>query len=99
MTAIHPQISLHFALRPSQFQVTGQWPENDIERLKVKGTVLYNYHSLPNFTPFLSTASHFRVTGYFETSALNDFKITLNTKRSKVPHVHTYCKYPPSLIF
>ncbi len=43
---------------------------------------------LPNFTPFGFTASRFRVTGQFETSALNDPKTTLNTKTSKVPHIH-----------
>ncbi len=43
---------------------------------------------VPNITPFHSTTSHFRVTGHFETSALNDPKMTLNTKRLKVPHIH-----------
>ncbi len=35
-----------------------------------------------------SMTSRFRVTGLFDTSALNALKMTLNTKRSKVPHIH-----------
>ncbi len=35
-----------------------------------------------------STASHFQVTGHFDTSAPNDPKMTLNTKRSKEPLIH-----------
>ncbi len=31
---------------------------------------------LPYFTPFRSTATHFQVTGQFETSALNDPQMT-----------------------
>ncbi len=31
----------------------------------------------------------FRVTGHFETRAPNDPQMTLNAKRSKVPHTHT----------
>ncbi len=34
-------------------------------------------------------ACRFRVTGHFEISAQNDPKITLNTARSDVPHIHT----------
>ena len=37
-------------------------------------------------TPFRSTASPFRVTDHFETSALNDPQMTLNPTRSKVHH-------------
>ncbi len=37
---------------------------------------------------FLSTASHFWVTGHFETTAPNGPQMTLSTKRSKVPHTH-----------
>ncbi len=40
----------------------------------------------PNLTPFHSTTSGFRVTGHFETSALNDRKKTLNPTRLNVPH-------------
>ncbi len=42
---------------------------------------------LPNFSPFCSTASPFRVTSHFETIAPNDTKMTLNTTRSIVPHI------------
>ncbi len=46
----------------------------------------------PNFSPFRSTESRFRVTGHYETSALkvNDPTITLNTKT-----LNTKCqRYP-----
>ncbi len=43
----------------------------------------------PNFTSLHPTASRFRLTGHFETSALNDPKETLNTKRPKV--LYTGC--------
>ncbi len=45
----------------------------------------YNYPGLPIFTPFCSTASRCSITGHFETSAPNDPKMSLSTKRSKVP--------------
>ncbi len=49
---------------------------------------MYNqYPWFPNFIPFCYTTSHFRDTCNFETSALNDPKMTLNTTRSKVPHI------------
>ncbi len=54
--------------------------------LKAKGTPYHNYTQVPNFTPFCTTAS-FQVTCRFETSAPNDHKITLNTTRSKLPHI------------
>ena len=41
----------------------------------------------PNFIPLCCMTSHFWYTGNFDTSALNDPKITLNTTRSKVPHI------------
>ncbi len=40
--------------------------------------------------PFFSTTSLFRVTGHYETSALNG-KVTLNTTRPKVAHICYYC--------
>ena len=46
---------------------------------------LYISLRVRNFTPFLSTNTYFRVSCHFETSAPNDSKLTLNTKRSKVP--------------
>ncbi len=47
-----------------------------------------NYPRVTNFTPFHPTASHFRLMDHFVTSALNDPKMTLNTKRSKLPDIH-----------
>ena len=43
------------------------------------------YMLLPQITPLRSTASHFRVRGHFEKSALNDPKMTLNTKKVNGP--------------
>ncbi len=43
---------------------------------------------LPDINPFHSVESCFRVTGHFETCVPNDPTLTLNTKRSKVPHIH-----------
>ncbi len=71
-----------------------EWPQNDLEYWKVKGT-RYAYHKrprVPNCTMLRSTASHFRVTGRFETSASNDPKMTLNTDRSKSAP-YTCCNY------
>ncbi len=46
-------------------------------------------HSLsPEFHAISLYFKPFRVTGHFETSALNDPKMTLNTSRLKVPHIH-----------
>ena len=50
---------------------------------------------LENFTPFSSTAIYFRDTGDFETSAPNEPKMTLNTKRPKVLHMHITTTPPP----
>ncbi len=50
-----------------------------------------NYPRPPYFTSFCFTASwlFFELpTSHFQTSALNDPKMTLNTERSKVPHTH-----------
>ena len=64
--------------------------QNDTTHEKVKGTlyICHNYPRLPNFTPFYSTANYFQVTGHFEITALNDPKMALKTKRSKVSHIH-----------
>ncbi len=42
----------------------------------------------PKFHLFRSTAKRFRVTGQFETSAPDDPKMTINTERSKWPHMY-----------
>ncbi len=77
------------------------WPQNDLEHYKVKDAqYTYDDPGLPNFNPFHSTASHFQhvqVTGHFDTSALNDPTMTLNTKRSVTSYV--YDNYPQLLNF
>ncbi len=55
--------------------------------------IFYQCHRAPNFSPRHSMASHLRVTGHFETNAPNETKMILNTKRSKVPHIHTETTY------
>ncbi len=52
----------------------------------------------PSFSQFHSTASHFRVTGHFKTSALKDPKVTLNTKRSKPGTPYACLQLPTSPI-
>ncbi len=54
--------------------------------------MVYYYHGVPSFTVFCSMHSCFRVTGNTETSVSNDPKMTLNTKRSKVSHLHINCE-------
>ncbi len=44
--------------------------------------------AVTNFSPCNSITIHFRVTGHVETSVPNAPKMTLSTKRSKIPHVH-----------
>ncbi len=50
-------------------------------------TYMVHWCRNPNFDEFRSTTSLFRVTGHFETSALNDPKMTLNTTMSKVHQI------------
>ena len=54
------------------------------KRSKVPRMHITTTPRVPNLIPFRSTASRFWVTGKFETSAPNDLKMTLNTKRLKV---------------
>ncbi len=100
------QTLLHFTLWLAIFelqailrtvhQMTPKWPWT----LKGQKYPMYilQLPRVTDFTPFRSTASCSRVTGHFETSALNDSKMTLNTKRSKVPHKccrpYIYYNYP-----
>ncbi len=58
-----------------------------IEWYKVKVTpqILYLCQRVPNFTPFHSTTSLFRITGHFEINTANDPKMTLNNKQSTTP--------------
>ncbi len=93
---LQSQISFRFALRTAPFELQAilrqvHWmTPNDVKRWKVKDTphTCYNYPRLPNFSLFRPSSSRFRVSGHYETSAPNDPKITLSTKRSKVPHLH-----------
>ena len=58
--------------------------QNNIEHFKVKST-LYMFHQYPwgpNFNPFRGKGRRFRVKAHFETSALYDPKITLNTMKA-----------------
>ena len=58
------------------------------KRSKVPPYTCNIYPWIPNFSPLHSTANRFRVTGHFETSPLNDPRITLNTKRSNHTPIH-----------
>ncbi len=50
----------------------------------------------PKIRSVLLYGQPFWVTGHFETSAPNDIKMTLNTKRSKMPHIiyNNYSRVP-----
>ncbi len=67
-----------------------KWPPNDLKALRAQRYPIHvsQLSTTLNFTPFGSTLSHFRVSGHFETSALNDPKMTLNTERSQLLHIH-----------
>ncbi len=88
VTSIHEShISLRFALRPAVFEIqailrqehrmTPNWSWT------LQGQITpYRYNNcprVPSFTLFRSTSNRFQVTGHFDTSALNDPKMTLNT--------------------
>ena len=64
-----------------------EWPQNECQRYLI---YISNYSPLESQISLLSLCDHihFRVTGYLETSAKNDPQMTLNTKRTKVPHEH-----------
>ncbi len=57
--------------------------KGNTKRCKVHHITCYNYPWVPHFIPFRSMVSCFWVTGYFE----KVHQMTLNTKRSKVPHI------------
>ncbi len=93
VTSIHEsQMSLRFTLRLAVFEIQGilkivhGMTQHDLEPCKVEFTLYmcYWYQWVPNVSTFRSTTNRFRDTGNFETSALNDPKITLNPTRSKV---------------
>ncbi len=85
------QISLRFALRLAFIElwaslkqvhwITPKWPWT----LKCQR---YHIYMLKVSISLYDVFRRFRVTGHFETSAPNDSKITLNTERSKVTHIH-----------
>ncbi len=53
----------------------------------------------PDFNLFRPTARCFKFTGHFQTTALTDFKKTLNTVTSKVPHTCSTQLVPISPLF
>ncbi len=91
----YPQVS-NFTVRymARRFQVAGHFatsaPNNpQIMTLNTKSSNIPHVHVTThhkNFHAFCSMASCFRVIGHFVTSVLKDHKMTLNTKRSKLPH-------------
>ncbi len=99
------QISVSFALRPDVLkvhailrkvhQMTKKWPWT-LQGQRYPIYVLLEYCPwVPNFSRFPSTTSCFRVLGQFETSALNDPKMTLDTTRSNTPHIYVTGTPPP----
>ena len=92
-----PNFSLFLSLT-SRFQVAGHFetsapnhPKRPWTLHKVKKNI-YTPYMLLQFPslgfPCISLLTRpFRITGYFETSALNDVKLALNITRSKVPHI------------
>ncbi len=62
--------------------MTRKWTETlEIHRYPIyMWQIQWNTPRVPNFTPFHSTANHFRVTGHSQTSEPNDRKMTLNIK-------------------
>ncbi len=63
-----------------------EWPQNDLGHWKVKGTIYTydNYRWLPNFILFLRYGQSFQIKAILR----QVHQMTLNTKRSKVPHIH-----------
>ncbi len=66
----------------SHLWVTDHFIQEHWMTLKGQSYPIYILLPPPSPMPCLS------VTGHFETSAPNDPKMNLNTKRSKVPHIH-----------
>ncbi len=102
MVSLESQISLRFALRlifffelqvilRQVYRMTPKWPST------LKGQRYHYIHvrTTHEFIPFPSMANRFRVTDHFKTSARNDSKMILNTKRSKVPP-YIYMVHLPS---
>ncbi len=84
----------------SSFLVTGHFEISALndpkmtlntERSKIPHINITTTHVRPSAkcTTFSCMANPFRVIGHFETSALDDSKMPLNTKRSKIPHAHS----------
>ncbi len=71
----------------SSFDRWIQWPQNDLETVKINATsyFYYKYPSSPNFNPFHSMASSVWVTGQFDTSAPNDSKWPLTLSGQRYP--------------
>ncbi len=66
-----------------------KWPWTLKGQMYLMFMLLATTQWVPNFIPFCSTASRFRVTAHSETSAPNYPKMTSSTKWSKAPHIHT----------
>ncbi len=82
------QLSAHFAVRASVLELYHFQECAPNEQYKVTGTpyMCYWCSQVPNVTPFCSTSRLFRVTGHFTTRKPNDLKMSLNSKRSNIPH-------------
>ncbi len=100
-------ITLRFALRTTVLELKAilrwmHWMTPKALTLKsLKGHRYPVYclplHQVPYFIPLHSMDSRCRVTEHFETSALNDPKMTLNAKTSKLIHTHILTTPPPRL--
>ena len=83
------QISPRFALWPNVFEIQDilwrvHWKNNNKET-KLHVCCATYVTEFPHSNPFRAMASCFRVTGYFQTSALDDLKVTLSTTRWRGP--------------
>ncbi len=74
----------HFLVPDQSDKYGTKWPPNYFGTYTWSciSYTLYCYPRVLNFNPFHSMISGFRVTDYFETSARNDSKMTLNTTRT-----------------
>ena len=90
VTSIHKsQISLFHSTTSCFWDKCTEWPKNDFWTLQglMYPIYCYWYSQVPHFNLFRSGTGPFGDTDHFETSALNDPRMTLNTTKSKVPHI------------
>ncbi len=93
------QISLHFALRPSIFEIQvcrklecTEWPQNYLKHFTDKSYLVHTEYSPPNpiFCSVLLYDQPFsRYKIIKKVNALNDSGMTLSTQLSKVPCIHS----------